>query len=221
MPINEETWEGLKVVVVTPDTGVAWAPVIFGIHGRASSPERILPWAQTLGEQFIHVLPRGRLSSGNGSAWYEKNAEREQELETSRTALIELVNQARKRFKTGPERMAVWGFSQGGLMSLELGLRTLSPLAATVSVAGKLDDVSGAQPEVIGRARGRNFFLLHGTEDTTIPSEASRNAYRLLARHGGHVELAELVMAHELTPVALAAVRGYLNSVFGESPAMA
>jgi len=216
MVLSEENLAGLDVTLALPPHGAVGAPVLLGLHGRGSSPALLLERARVLGERFIHAIPRGPITVDSGQAWYERGDPRPAQLLESRRKLLALVDELRRRFSTGPERMAVWGFSQGGLMSLEVGLRTSSPLAAVVSIGGKLDDESASATEVIARARARSFFLIHGVNDDVIPHAASREAYRALNAHGGRVELAELAMKHEMTPVALGAVRGYLNSIFGQ-----
>jgi predicted esterase len=216
MRVTREVLAGMELWVATPMEGGAGAPVLLGLHGKNSSPDLLWSRAEGLGSGFIHVLPRGLLGKEGSWSWYERDSPlRTAQITEGRGKLLALVEALRLKHGVGPERMAVWGFSQGGLMSLEVGLAAPSALAATLSFGGKLDDVSSGSPAVMARARGRNFFLLHGTQDGVVPFQRSREAYRALAGNGGLVELAELPIRHEITPVAQAAARGYLMSVLG------
>ena len=206
---------GLEYLIDEPEGGAVGAPLLICLHGRGSTPEKIQPWSAAIAHNWVRVLPVGPLASEAGRAWYLKGPDRAEQLACSRQALVRLVAELRARLGVGPERTAVWGFSQGGTLSLELGLALDAPLAATVCVAGILDPATAQDPARIGRARGREFFLVHGVNDEVVPFQSARDAYRALSSDGGRVELAELVMGHEVSPVALGAVRGFLASAVG------
>ncbi len=213
----EESAAGVDYLVSRPESGAVGLPLLLGLHGRGSGPEDLRGLCEQLGQRYVHVLPRALHSVAGGSAWYQSDsADRAEQLARSRAGLIALLAELRRSTGTGPEATAVWGFSQGGVLSLELGLAAGSPLAAAVCIGGKLDQDTRESPEARLRARGREFFLVHGVLDPVVPHQQAREAYLWLSGQGARVELAELPMAHEVSPLAAGAVRGYLASVLGQ-----
>lgn len=217
---QRERIAGLDVVLLLPQSGVTGVPVIVGLHGRGSSPERILSAAEQMGDPYVHVLPQGPIANGDGFAWYEKTEQRATQLAASREQLLEFARSLRERFQVGPEHLAVWGFSQGATLALELGLRSPSALAATVALSGKLDDQT-RESDAIVRARGRDFLLVHGVRDEVVPHTESRKAYAALVANGGRAELAELPTGHQLGQIAIGSARGFLASCLGPAPLQA
>jgi phospholipase/carboxylesterase len=173
--------------------------------------------ADGLGPHFVHLLPRAPERYEAGWAWYINGPDRQAHIDQARSRLVELVAAVRRSFDVGPEKIGVWGFSQGGVLALELGLFALSPLAAVVSVGGKLLGSTAESEATLARARGRDFLLVHGMNDPLVPHELSRQAYGALVRHGARAELAELPMGHEISPVAQAGMRGFFESCLGQS----
>ncbi len=209
--------DGLEYLIARPASGGVGAPVLMGLHGRGAGPEDFEALAPELGENLIHVLPRAPHPDGAGHAWFGQGDARPATLAASREALAALLAKLRRTLGAGPERTAVWGFSQGGVMALELGLRSPSPLAGVVSAGGYLDARTGEDRGVLRQARERDFLLVHGVRDPVVPHTRSREAYVLLMSQGARVELAELPMAHELTPLAVGAMRGFLGATLGKS----
>lgn len=219
LAFQPDSFAGLQVWVALPPDGAAGRPVLLGLHGRGSGPEELERLCATFGSGYIHVLARAPFEHLGRAAWYSDGPDHDAEVASSRARLLELLGHLRQRFSTGPELTGVWGFSQGGRMSLELGLRSPSPLAATVCASGRLEPATRDDASVMRRARGRSFFLVHGVKDSVVPSSESRVAFQALTAHGAKVELAEVLMGHEISPLAAGAIRGFLASTLPEGRA--
>ncbi len=203
---------GLAYCVLRPER--ADGGLVIALHGRGSSPEVLESAAEKIFDRGACVLPRGPYFWERGHAWYLPE-QRSEGIATSRQALLSLWAELRRDLGVGPELTAVWGFSQGGVLALELGLASPSPFAAVVSVAGKLDALARGDEALLARASGREFLLVHGVRDEVLPHQASRDAYVALAARGAKVELAELPTGHALTDVVCGAVRGFIASCLG------
>ncbi len=189
------------------------APFLLGLHGRGSHPSKRFAAAKAFGE-FHHVLPVGPLEVEEGFAWYLKGPEMDAHVRHSRTLLLELLAAIAAEYPKA--KRLVWGFSQGGLMALELQLATPDPLAAAVSMGGKLHRETAADPLAMAAAKGRKFLLVHGTEDELAPLQLSLDAKAALDHAGALVDLAELPIAHEIEVLTKSTVRGYLAGVLVE-----
>jgi phospholipase/carboxylesterase len=189
--------------------------LVVGLHGRGSTPELFLEHTSRVGEASHRVLPRAMRPYENGFGWYELGPPRDTQLAEAITRVLALLVELRSKYQIGPERTALWGFSQGGLLALEVGLRTPSPLAAVACVGGKLDPATFGKPELLRRGRQREILLVHGVLDTVVPVEEGRKSYTALTAHGAKVRLAELATGHQLHPLVSVAVGGFFAERLG------
>jgi phospholipase/carboxylesterase len=95
------------------------------------------------------------------------------------------------------------GFSQGGAMTLDVGL-TL-PLAGLVSMSGYLhrtpQDVEPPLPSVL---------ILHGRQDTVVPISAAQRVRDYLIALGTPMQYKEFDMGHEIRPEVLDIIRDFI-----------
>jgi phospholipase/carboxylesterase len=98
------------------------------------------------------------------------------------------------------------GFSQGGMMSIDVGFRTKQQLAGIVVMSGALyeEDPPPFSPNI-------PVLMVHGTEDDMIPVLAARRARRVLEQHGVDVEYHEFPMGHFVTPESMAVVGNFIR----------
>jgi phospholipase/carboxylesterase len=93
------------------------------------------------------------------------------------------------------ERTVLAGFSQGGAMTLDLGL-TL-PMAALMVYSGFLH----SNPQQA--THKPPVFMAHGLQDPVVPLAAAQMAYRQLTKAGISVTYQEYPMGHEISPAVL------------------
>jgi phospholipase/carboxylesterase len=89
------------------------------------------------------------------------------------------------RLDLPPERLALVGFSQGTMMSLQVGLRRAVKPAALVGYSGMLteaDDLARVAPEA------PPILLIHGDADTMIPPDFLFASAGALGRAGAGVQ---------------------------------
>ncbi|MCI4666486.1 MAG: dienelactone hydrolase family protein [Neomegalonema sp.] len=99
--------------------------------------------------------------------WIDGSSEEEMQAGflASATALNHFLDAELARSGVAPERLALIGFSQGTMMSLEVGPRRATQIAGIVGFSGRL-----AAPERIESAPHRPpVTLVHGDQDEVIP----------------------------------------------------
>jgi phospholipase/carboxylesterase len=100
---------------------------------------------------------------------------------------------------TARSRIVLAGFSQGGAITLQAGLRQREPLAALVVLSAYLPLASSAAAEATAPARAMPIFMAHGRDDTVVPidwAQASRDA---LNRLGCRVQWHEYAIPHSVS----------------------
>jgi phospholipase/carboxylesterase len=98
------------------------------------------------------------------------------------------------------------GFSQGGLLAIDVGFRTKQKLAGIVVMSGAIyeQDLPPFSTDI-------PVLMVHGTEDDMIPVLAARRARRILESHGIRPEYHEFEMGHFVTPESIAVVRAFIS----------
>jgi phospholipase/carboxylesterase len=213
------TWvelAGYRAVEAQPRAGDGDWPLLVALHGRGDCAQdfaRIAPWLVPYGYRLL--VPDGYFAWGGGRAWYDHSPPRESEIAASRAMLLAFVTAAQERYRTPPERTALVGFSQGGLMALDVGLRFPARLAGLVSMSGYLfaPEAVPAALGAAGRPAEPPILLIHGLDDTIVAPQRSRRAHEALRAAGLQVEHHEFPMDHTVTPESLAVVRAFLARV--------
>ncbi|MEM1265983.1 MAG: prolyl oligopeptidase family serine peptidase [Pseudomonadota bacterium] len=85
----------------------------------------------------------------------------------------------------GPERTVLLGFSQGTMMSLEVGLRRTAAVAGIIGFSGRL-----LRPDALGDelAARPPILLVHGDQDEVVPPSSMPEASAALRGAGLEVE---------------------------------
>jgi phospholipase/carboxylesterase len=114
---------------------------------------------------------------------------------------------------TPPERTVLFGFSQGTMMALHVGLRRARPFAGIVGFSGRLLDPELLPTEIVSRPP---VLLVHGDQDPVVPFESLAAAEAALAAAGvptyAHVSPGT---AHGIAPDGLGLAVGFIRDRFG------
>ena len=101
-------------------------------------------------------------------------------------------------------RTVMAGFSQGGAMTLDLGI-TL-PLAAVCSFSGYLH----YEPQPQDNKSFPPTMIIHGQQDPVVPIEAAKKAQTELSKIGVSVQYQEFSMGHEVQEPAIALFKQFV-----------
>lgn len=126
------------------------------------------------------------------------------QLQTSRDRLLDWLNSLEALTGVPLERTILAGFSQGGAMTLDVGL-TL-PLAAVMVLSGYAHRPIALPPET-----SPPVLLVHGSLDQVVPLQAAHQVHEQLLAQGGKVQYHELTMGHEIQPIVLKLMQSFIE----------
>ncbi len=180
------------------------------LHGRGASKEDLLELGEVLvADGFRVLLPDAPIPWGPGWAWYESEA-RGRDLPTSRAAVAKLVASARREEGFEADRTLLVGFSQGGVLSLDLALNEPEVAHHVACLSGYLS--VGEAPERVAKAP--RVFLAHGTSDDVVTFDRGAHARRLLEERGALVEWhAYDGMAHSICDEEIGDLRTWVAAI--------
>jgi phospholipase/carboxylesterase len=206
-----------------PERSVIWLHGL-GADGRDFVPivgELDLP-AAPIRFVFPHapVQPVTINSGMSMRAWYDIVAndlarrEDERGVRASQGLVEALV--ARERERGVPAaRIVLAGFSQGGAISLQTGLRHPERLAGIMALSTYVPIAATLAAERNAANGDVPIFMAHGTQDPVIALAHARRSLELLERLGYPVEWHEYAMPHSVSPQEIDDIGAWLRRVLG------
>ncbi|MEL6910990.1 MAG: alpha/beta hydrolase [Cyanobacteria bacterium J06598_4] len=178
------------------------------LHGWGASYQDFVPFAKVLNlPGFGYMFPNAPFDHFQvpaGKAWYALENKSFTGLEQSRQLLLDWLNSLAETTGVPLSKTFLAGFSQGGAMTLDVGL-TL-PLAAVCSFSGYLH----YEPQIQENAVYPPTMIIHGRQDPVVPLAAAEKARDELTKVGVSVEYQEFDMAHEVKDEALALFKQFI-----------
>jgi phospholipase/carboxylesterase len=110
-------------------------------------------------------------------------------------------------------RIVLAGFSQGGAIALQTGLRYPRGLAGVMVLSGYLPLMSTLAGERVAENQQTPVFMGHGTDDNVVPMSLAVASRTQLMQCGYGVEWHEYPIMHGVCDEELADVGGWLNKV--------
>lgn len=207
----------LQFISVPPAQGRMPAGLIVCLHGNGSTAEFMASFASALNLPEYHLLfPRAPFSHPTvpgGKMWYDltiKNSkpqiENYQRLAESRQRLTNWLKSLQGSFSLPLSRTILSGLSQGGAMTLDVGL-TL-PLAGLVSLSGYLHP--NPTPKLFWKNSVLPVLLVHGRQDQLVPLSEAEHARNTLSALNVNVKYQVFDIGHEIKPQVLAVMRNFV-----------
>ncbi|MCH7741676.1 MAG: carboxylesterase [Proteobacteria bacterium] len=97
-----------------------------------------------------------------------------------------------------PDRIILAGFSQGGVIALQTGLRYEHRLAGILALSTHLHDVSSTESELTDANLAIPVMMAHGTMDPMIPIMRAATSRENLIRLGYDVRWFDYPMGHQV-----------------------
>ncbi len=135
-----------------------------------------------------------------GYSWYDFAGEPGPGIERSRKLLFDLLD-AESAAGHPSERTFLFGFSQGCLMTMEVGLQYPRRLAGCLGVSGYIYEPERLVSRLSPVARQQRFLMTHGTRDPLIPAEPVRKQVEVLRAAGIPVIWREFAKEHTIAGV--------------------
>ena len=194
----------------TPQASVIW------MHGLGADGNDFVPIVQELelsaAPDIRFVFPHAPMqpvSINNGyvmRAWYDvrwgdlegrsKQAD-EKGVRACQAAIAQLIDAEAAR---GVEfsKIVLAGFSQGGAIALQTGLRYPRTLAGVMALSTYLPLAETFPQEASAENRGTAVFMAHGVQDNVVPYQMGVRSRDILLDKGYRVEWHEYPMQHSV-----------------------
>jgi phospholipase/carboxylesterase len=169
---------------------------------------------------FPHA-PQMPVTINNGyvmRAWYDilgtdlVRREDERGVRQSQAAVEALIEREVAR-GVPRRRIVLAGFSQGGAITLQVGLRQPEPLAGLIVLSSYLPLAATMAAELVPAARAVPIFMAHGTQDPVVPLERGTSSRDQLQQLGLQVEWHDYPMPHSVCGEEVEAIAAFLKRV--------
>jgi phospholipase/carboxylesterase len=204
----------LDIIFVPAQTGNPIGTIVL-LHGWGANNEDLgdlVPYFNLPEYQFL--FPNGIFDheySDEGKMWYSfigagqlTDLGRSQR-STSHQTLTEWVRSLPDSTGIPLDRTWIVGFSQGGAMTLDIGLDL--PVAGLIVMSGYLHP---DQPKPTQKSPP--VLIVHGRQDDVVPISAARTGRETLIQWGIEVQSQEFDMGHSIIPEVLNVVRNFINN---------
>ena len=132
-----------------------------------------------------------------GFSWYDFAGDPLPGIARSRKMLFDLLDAKRTEgFPT--EQTTFGGFSQGCLMTWEVGLTYPHVFAGLVGISGYIHDAEKLLAIQSATAKQQRFLVTHGRQDQMIPFKAVQDQVTQIKAKGINVEWHEFMKAHTI-----------------------
>jgi phospholipase/carboxylesterase len=168
------------------------------LHGLGDSMEGYRWFPEAMGSPWLnYALVNAPDDYYGGFSWFDVQGDIKPGVKRSRELLFELLDHLRaKGFPT--EQTTLGGFSQGCLMSIEVGLRYPHKLAGIVGISGWVFEPEELLKELPPVAHEQRLLVTHGILDPMVSFDKARKGISLLKSSGLRVEWREFVKAHTI-----------------------
>ncbi len=215
--------ELLETVEIEPDQPPAGTVIwLHGLGADAHDFEPIVPQL-TLNQPLRFVFPNApvrpvTINAGmEMRAWYDIDPgaplSGEAEIRESAAAVQKLLEQENTRgIPTSAITLA--GFSQGGVIALQLGLRSNERLAGIMALSTYVHDHEHLSEEVSFASIDVPIFMAHGRADPMIPIARAVTSREAMAALNYQIQWHEYAMGHQVCPEEIADIAAWLNSIY-------
>ena len=127
--------------------------------------------------------------------------------------LIEAVIAREKQRGTPARSLVLAGFSQGGAIALQTGLRHAERIAGIMALSTYLPLADKLAAEASSANRDVPIFMAHGTGDSVIPHARAMQSRDLLKSLGYSPQWHEYAMPHSVCPEEIGDIGAWLGRV--------
>ncbi len=199
--------------------------VLVVFHGYGATAEDLL----SLAPSFAAVLPDTAqvflqapdtcdiggiaMKHGLGRAWFPLSLLSYEEivsgLRAVESSVAEALDAIATHYKVPCHRIALFGFSQGGMVALQAACHADRAWLAAVGIATRFVEPHDLQASASDKTTP--LLMIHGDEDAVVPFEQGSNTASMLREQGYNIEwLARAGLGHSIDAVALQSACDFL-----------
>jgi phospholipase/carboxylesterase len=205
------TQESADAVVLNPSTSATSA--VIWLHGLGADGFDFVPIVNelrlptTLSTRFVfpHATPRP-VTINNGfvmRAWYDitgfgpERAEDDAGIRESDGVVKKYIERQVEQ-GIAANKIVLAGFSQGGAIALQTGLRYSQRLAGIMALSTYLPLRASVETEASAANRDIPILMCHGTHDGVVPLQLGETSRDLLLNLGYRIDWRSYPMAHQV-----------------------
>ena len=185
----------LNSIIIKPENGIEIKNAIILLHGYGGDGKDIsmlsLNWKRHIPNTVI-ICPNGHETcpiNPSGYQWYDLTKEDPdyilKQSINAENKIKEFIEEIKKEFNLKNNQICLSGFSQGCMMSLNVGLTTEEEFACIVGFSGKIIDQENLKKRI---RNSTNTLLIHGEVDQVVPSTYLLEAKDFLIRNNVKVD---------------------------------
>ncbi len=213
------------------ETGKNPAATVIWMHGLGADGNDFVPIVNELeldGTPAIRFVfphaPMRPVTINNGyvmRAWYDvsfgdlegqSRLADEQGVRESQAHITALIEREARR-GVAAENIVLAGFSQGGAIALQTGLRHPRKLAGVMALSTYLPLAESLPQEAAPANKSTPIFMAHGTYDPVVPLMMGAGSMTLLTGLGYAVEWRQYPMPHSVCPQEIQDIGAWLRRV--------
>ena len=185
----------LNTTIIKPDQSNKLNSAIILLHGYGGDGKDIsmltLNWKRFL-PNTVFLCPNGHEKCSinpSGFQWFDSSKDDpeyiiEQSLKAEQI-IKKYINEAKEIYKLSNSQICLSGFSQGCMMSINIGLTSDENFNCVVGFSGKIIDKDNLAKRISSTTK---MLLLHGDKDVVVPSSNLLDAKDFLLRNKIEVE---------------------------------
>jgi len=185
----------LNSIIIKPESGIEIKNAVILLHGYGGDGKDIsmlsLNWKRHM-PNTVFICPNGHevcLINPSGFQWFDLTKDDpdyilEQSIKAE-NKIQKFINEIKQEFNLTNDKICLAGFSQGCMLSLNVGLVSEEKFSCIVGFSGKIID----QNNLKGRIKNfSDVLLIHGDADQVVPSTYLLEAKDFLIRNGINVQ---------------------------------
>jgi len=185
----------LDSIIIKPENGLKITNAIILLHGYGGDGKDIssltMNWKRHL-PNTIFICPNGHepcLINPNGFQWFDLSKDDpEYILEQSLNAeekLKKFIDEVKNEYNLENDKICLSGFSQGCMMSLNLGLTSDKEFNCVIGFSGKIINKENLE---LRKKVSTSILLLHGDSDAVVSPSFLLEAKDFLIRNNVNIE---------------------------------
>ena len=180
----------LETTIINPEPENEIKNAIVLLHGYGGDGKDIsalsLSWKRYL-KNTVFLCPNGHEKCNinpNGYQWFDLSNDDpiyilEQTLIAEKKLRI-YINEVKKEYKLNNSKICLSGFSQGCMISINVGLTSSESFNSIIGFSGKIIDKDDLSKRIKSKCK---ILLIHGDLDTVVPPSNLLEAQDFMTRH--------------------------------------
>ena len=212
----------LNSIIIKPENKLEVKNAVILLHGYGGDGKDIsmlsLNWKRFM-PHTVFICPNGPEIcpiNPSGYQWFDLTKEDPEyimkELIKAENKLKQFIDEIKKEFNLLNNKICLSGFSQGCMMSINLGLICNESFKSVIGFSGKIIDKQDLEERIISRT---DMLLFHGDADEVVPPSSLLEAKDFLQRNKINVEINMINnCSHHIPIEALSSALKYIKKKF-------